>query len=400
MGKLTEIVDSFSRDYGSDKEYAKEVKVTTATPAVLRFLDGPDAFVGYYISWILCDDEKPRSFVVENDFEGKSLLGKMFGNRDSYYEGGYFETTKNDYGKVNTYQAKDPDLYKVMTEYWNASFGAPATAKPKLEFIYNVIHRNPEVVDNIQVLWCSKEKKTKITRLGQRAMLSIKKCVGDDGDISEYDVNYTKEGNGKNTVPDIRKAGINVPYAIAGFLKEEEKAYQRNDLKYIVKLSQAYYCLKHIPTKIKRMDVAMGTNYYAEFEKQASIENAQWQEKLAQQRALHGNVEIPSQGSINVMTPPPSMMQPNMQQPLPFDDSRIPLGPNPVGAAPQEGSRRVLSEAPQVAPCFQCGTLVSQGTIKCTKCGVTLMEPCAVCQNMISSKATVCLFCGAKYTVS
>lgn len=406
MGKFDEVTGNLSNDNTYEKEYAKEVRVTPGpgNSAVLRFLDGPDSFMGYYISWILCDDDKIRPFIVENEFEGISLLGRMFGDRNRYYDGGFFETKKGQFGKVSTYQAKDPDLYKIMTEYWNPAYGAPATARPKLEFIYNVIHRNPEVIDNISVVWCQKEKSTKIVRLGQRAMSSLKKCVDDDGDFSEYDVNYTKEGTGKNTTPDIRKAGVNVPHVVAGFIKEEEKLYKRNDLKTIIKLSSAFYCLKHIPTKIKRMDIAMGTNFYAEFEKQAALENAQWQEKQSQQKSMSTSIEIPPQGYkqeippqgyINVMTPPPTSMQPSSQQPLPFDDSAIPMAP-----PSQEPPRRVLAGAPQAIPCFNCNALVPQGTTKCPNCNTIIMEPCAVCNNLISSKATVCPFCQAKYTVS
>lgn len=398
MEDLNVAIDDLSKEGYSGKEaFAEEVKVTTSNPAVLRFLDGPNAFITYQMSWILCDsDEKIRPFIIKNTLEGYSLLGKMFGNRDEYYKGGYFETVPGEFGKVATYQAKDPSLYKDMTEYWNAAFGNIATAKPKLEYIYECIHRNPEVIENVQAVWCQKKKHTKIVRLGQNGLKSLKKCVDDDGDIREYDVNYTKEGTGKATNPDIRRAGINVPYAVAGFLTEEEKNYERYDLKRIVRLSSAFYCLKHLQAKIQRMDAAMGTNYHAEFIKQAAIENVQFQEKLEHNKSSNSNIEVPPRESINVMTPPQAVMQPNSQQALPFDDSRIPMGPQ----THQEAPKRVLAGTPPTVPCFQCGTLVPQNALKCHKCGCVLMEPCAVCSNVISSKATSCVFCGASYTVS
>ena len=384
MSKLSDVVSTFNSPKGTPKEYAKEVKVAANSGAIIRFIAGSEIFVKYNRSWIPYEDDtagKIGPFITWNEKEGISLLGEMFGE-GKYFQNGDFETKKTSVGRVITYQAKDPELYKAMTEYWNPAYQGMGTAKPKLEAIFNVIHRNPELIGEAQEVWCVKEKHTKVLRLGPTALAALDGVETNDGDIREYDINYTKQGAGKDTVHGMRKAGAIVQYQVAGLLTAEELAYATYDLEEVTELTSAYSCLKHIPTKIKRMDAAMGTNFYARFEKQAEKETAEYEKMKA---ASPANAVIQN----------------------PFDDSNIPVAQAPTTPAgspavnsstPVSGpipSRRVKATPTNVAmtECFACHKQIPVGSVICPECSMTLLEPCSECNNLFSVNEKECPVC-------
>ena len=382
MGKLSDTIGNFSDGGSTPKEYAKEVKIVAGTSNVLRFIDGGNSFLEYYISWIPYEDDttgKIGPFIVKNEKEGSSLLGEMFGE-GQYFQNGYLESKKGQFGKTFTHQAKDPELFKAMTEYWNPAYQGIGTCKPKKEFIFNVIQRNPETIDGVQTNWCAKEKHTKILRLGQKAMAPLGEVEKNDGDLNEYDINYTKQGTGIATIHSTMKAGVNVTYVVPGLLTAEEANYARYPLDEIIKLSSAFSCMKHIPTKIKRMDAVMGTNFFARFEKQAAMENELWEKAKAQNPA---NAVIQN----------------------PFDDSNVPLDPAPAApvAPPTVAgpipSRRVKAAAdPSVVTgpmieCSACKKQIPQGSVICPECKTTLLEPCPECNNLFSITEKECPVC-------
>lgn len=409
MGKFEDTVGSFPEN-GGEREYAKEIKVTSGVANVFRILDGKDSFIEYSVSWIMCDDNTIRPFVIENEIEGKSILGRMFGDRKNFYSGGYFETKKTKFGATPTYQTKDPELYTIMTEYWNEAYQGKGSAKPKTEWIYNAIQRTPEVINNQNIYWCMVEKHTKVIKFGQKAMLAFKAVMENDGPkVEEYDINYTKQGSGAKTQHSMLKAGPGIAHAVPGELSIEERNYTRYPLDEITRLATAYYCLKHIPEKIKRMDRAMGTNYFGEFEKQAAIEQEIWEQSKANRAAVN-NVPATNQSSSyaagvamgNDSSIPfadqPSRMATQTPAPAPaVSQTAAPV----FSSAPTTTRRLVTPATPSVAQnmeaCPSCGTMIPEGSVVCPKCGDKLLEPCSVCNNLFSTKATVCPHCGAKY---
>lgn len=203
-------------------------------------------------------------------------------------------------------------------------------------------------------------------RLGQKAMKSLKSVVDNDGDVSEFDINYTKMGQGSEATPTMMKAGVNVNYAVAGLLSEAEKTYSKYDLKEIVKLSSAFYILKHIPSKIKRMDSVMGTNFYAELEKQKEIEEEAWQK-------AHGGV-APQDFTKRAS---------NDKLENPMDDSNMPLA-----------SSRVPTSS---IKCFKCGSDVPADQMVCPSCKTQVLSPCSVCGNNFPANEKKCPICNTEY---
>ena len=104
------------------KSYAVEVKVATGTSATVRLLDGSNAFEKCSVSWFFCDDDKIRPFTIENSHEGQGALARLIGDSSNYYKGGYLESQKGQFGKVNIHQVKDLELFKRLTEYYNSGY--------------------------------------------------------------------------------------------------------------------------------------------------------------------------------------------------------------------------------------------------------------------------------------
>ena len=396
MSKLSDAVGSFGTSNFTPKEYAKEVKVLSGTSNVIRFIDGGESFLTYEISWIPYEDEtdgKIGPFIVRNGIEGSSILGEMLG-QGKYFKGGYLESVKGNIGKVFIHQSKDPELFKAMTEYWNPAYQGTGSCKPREEFMFNVISRNPDIIDGVPINWCAKEKHTKILRLGKPALASLSIVENNDGSVSEYDINYSKQGTGKNTVHQMMKAGVNVTYVVPGLLTEEEMKYTRYPLADIVKLSSAFAILKHIPTKIKRMDSVMGTNFYARFEKQAEIENIEW-EKVKAQSPANAVMQNPFDDSA---VPPAGsdMVAPSIVAPTSAPATVVTPATPVSGPVP---SRRVKASADAsttvvaTTECFACKKQIPQGSIICPECKTTLLEPCPECQNLFGVNEKECPVC-------
>ena len=356
MSAMDELITSKFSDFEGEGEggFPMEIKVPSGTSAVIRVVDGTDSFAWYNISWWMCDDDSIRPFIVENKI-GKSLLSLLLGNKDDYYRGGYLESKKGQFGKIYIHQQKDPDLFKRVDEYWNAAFSGNATARSKMEIVYNAIHRNMETLEDKQVNWCFVNNHTKLLKMGQKAFKTLKTVKDNDGDLSDYDVNWSKVGTGIDTQYNIMKAGPKVAGVYVGPITEKEQAYERYDLSYISRLSSSYRILKYLPITIKRIDTVMGTDYVGKLEAQLKMENEEY--GTTKEATVIPSTSIKE----SIVAPPTTTIEQPPQSSMgtrnPFDDSKIPVQ--------------------------------SQTAIK--------KAICDICKNEIDVDAKVCPFCGARY---
>jgi len=355
-------------------EYATEVKTQSGTTNVVRFVEGSNEFRRYFVSWFLCDDEVIRSFIIENDSEGKGILARLLGDSSNFYLGGYLESKKGQFGKVNVHQAADPELFKRITEYWNPSYRGNATARPRKEYVYNVIHRNPEEDGSN---WCIENKHTKLMRIGPKQFKNLRVVRDNDGELTGYDVVFSKTGTGKDTVHTVLKAGLQVEHKVVGDITEDEKKYDKYDLDYEIRLSTATYILKFLRITIERIDSVMNTNYMGELEKQRVIEQENYKASTQgiTQRDQDTNTTIPN---------------------------RIPT--NQTHAEQKTSSTSESSLAPSRIPanvttekCGHCGENITAGSSSCPKCGGVLQSACDICHKMFSVFEKVCPHCGQEY---
>jgi hypothetical protein len=368
------------RDF-SKKEYATEVKVTSDTPAVVRIFDGSNVFETGKVSWFICDDDKIRPFTIENSHEGKGILARLIGNSSDYYKGGYLESKKGQIGKVNVHQAKDPELFKRLTEYWNPGYKGPGSIKPRTDYVYNVIHRNPELIDNKVINWCVTKQHTKLLRVGPKHFKCLKTVRDNDGEFISYDILLSKEGSGTDTVPSAMKAGINVEFKVIGDLTAQEKEYAKYDLKWETRLASATYVLKYLRNTIERVDRVMGTSFVAELEKQKSIESAAFLNQHDAEAAL-----IPlSQEAIMPQGPTGAAPAPISAFP-----QRQPVAePSPIS------SRIPISASTET--CSHCKEQIPSGLSVCPRCNGILQSPCDICHKPFSISASLCPHCGTVY---
>ena len=430
----------------STQEYATEVKIKSGSSCVFRIIDGSESYRRYYISWMQCDDDTIKPFITENDSQGKGILARIFGDQDNFYKGGYLESKKGQFGKVNIHQAKDPELFKRLTEYWNPAYLGTGSAKPKREYIYNILHRDPELINNMMLNWCDANKRTKITRFGSKAFKGLAVVFENDGEFWEYDIVFSKTGDGSDTVNTVMKAGKNTAHTRFGLLTEEEKNYERYDLDNIVRLPSAFYILKNLRNTIERIDMVMGTSYLKELDEQRKIEEEEYNKHQADydqknhttvpntvtppqgnpfddsaipfdnsnqvQAQIQRRVVVPAtpaqQTIINQQQPivqQPIVQQPIVQQPI----VQQPIVQQPIVQQPiiqqQPIQQTVINQQPvsrvpintAMSKCGHCGADIPSDLATCPKCAGVLLSECDVCHNNFSTFANVCPYCNTVY---
>jgi len=410
-------------DEGATQEYAVEIKTKSGSSNTFRILDGSESYRKYFISWILCDDDSIKPFIVENDSEGKGVLARIFGDQNNYYRGGYLESKKGQFGKVSIHQAKDPELFKRVTEYWNPAYDGTGTARPKREYIYNALHRDPELIDNQMLIWCDVNRHTKVMRLGAKAFKSLAVVYENDGEFWDYDIIFTKKGTGSETTTTMLKAGKNTIHHKVGPLTEAEKKYERYDLDDIVRLPTAYYVLKNLRNTIERIDAVMGTSFILELDEQAKIEQEEYEKRQAvANQNNHTNVP-------NTVVPPAG--NPFNDSAIPFSQNQAPIPnqipnqapiPNQAIQSQHQASQRVSvqettinipNQQNQISPdqqpmnrvpantamttCGYCNSEIPAGLVNCPKCNGILMTECDVCHNNFSAFANICPYCNTQY---
>lgn len=389
--KLAKFVQEFTyEESAKEKEYAKEVKIKSGESAVLRFLDGSDNFKSYQISWIMCDDDMIRPFIVKNESEGSSILGRMLGDPTNFCRGGFLESKRGAYGQVFTYKAKDPELFNIMTNYFNPAFNGTGTSRPSIEAIYNVIHRNPEYIDTLQKedVWCKVFKKTKVVRFKVSSMTALNNVESNNGSLVDYDIIYEKINSGGKVVTQIMKVGIKTPYAVTGPVTEEEQAYERWDLNNLIRLSSAHYILTHLRSKVERISSAMNIDFYGELVSQEKLEFDEYQKIKAQQKTESTNpiiINSPTVGTKSAATP--AIETPRTQEVTPKVITR-----NPIHRS------AVKTEAMTV--CGHCHKEVPESAETCPHCQQILKIECDNCGAMMGYFEEVCPSCGAKYSLT
>jgi len=361
---------------GEEREYPSEIKTPSGTSNVIRLLDGSNSFKVYWISWFMCDDDQIRPFIVENETQGKSVLSRMLGDSANFFKGGYLESRKGQFGKAYVHQQKDPELFKRITEYWNAGFNGTGTARPKKEYVYNAIHRNPETADGRTFNWCVENKHTKLVRFGQRAFKTLGMVRENSGEFTAYDIVISKTGTGSDTLFGALKGDIGTVHNIVGPLTEAENQYERYDLDFVISLASAHYVLKNLRNQVERIGAVMGIGWLAELEKQHAIEQE------AYEAAKNNQVD---QKTPPIVTSPP-------------------VAPMAAPAAPAAFVRqpvaRVASphvEGIPLQPCGHCQQPIPEGSVTCPRCAGVLLSDCDICHKPFSVFATVCPYCNTSY---
>jgi hypothetical protein len=385
MENIDRMADEVANIYDENSaggNYPEEVKTASGTSNVVRILNGSSSFKKYLISWFLCDDDQIRPFIIENDTEGRGALSRILGDSEQFYRGGYLESKKGQFGKVNVHQAKDPELFKRLTEYWNPAYNGSGTCRPSKEFVYNVIHRNPDLDEKgAPVNWCVMNKHTKLMRFKQRAFKSLKVVRDNCGEFDTYDVVFSKQGSGSDTFFSAMKADVMTQHNKVGDVSAEEKEYEKYDLAYITRLTSANYILTNLHGTVERIDAVMGTTYLAEL-----LQQKEYEDKMYEQNKS-GGVDMPPQNPV-----PPSTGIQAQQTPT---NSRIPVAQE----APKPVTRIPVANVPTVE-CGHCHQQIPDNLEKCPKCGGNLVAPCEICQKPFSVFVTTCPHCGQIYKTS
>jgi len=397
---------------GSSGDYAVEKTITSDSNGnpinnVLRIVN-PDSVFKYWRSWPACDDGEVRPFIIANDYEGDGILAKLLGDYHPFkwFVGGILESTKDENNqKKYIYEETDPELI-LQIAYNNDRSGGSGHWRPRKEYAFNIIDRQPESKgEHVGQNWCAVNSHTKLLRMPSTALEQLKAVYEANGKVDEYDINYTKQGKGRNTKHYIQRAGEKLPNIVIGYLTQEEKTYQTYDLKEECKLSSAQYILKYLANTIQRVDGVLGTSYYQELQKQAEIEKAEW--NAQKQDAAPVNVATTSPPPTT--TPSPTVVQhtPPQQQTQPPSTEQVQQPqaiPTPQEQTPPAApvrSRVPIASDEKTIDCPFCKKSIPESSETCPECNNKLMEPCDKCKTPFSILETTCPNpdCKAQYKV-
>lgn len=396
MSKIDEYFERAGQFGGSTFdpiEYPEEVTLKKDVPNVLRFVNFSDTGVKRIReAWCLCDDNKMRSFVIETEHEGPSLLMQMLGDLEHFGKGGYLESIKKEDpngGKATSYPIhKDADqmLYLRIAKNGDES-GKSGSWRGSDVFVTNVIQRWADIKDGLQIFWCKENKHTKLLKIKSQAFASIKAMIANDGAPEMYDVNYFKSGDGTNTKHSIIKAGNMVTGVVVGELTPEEKAYTQYVLTKDIKNSASLYVLKYLRSAIEGVDRVMGTNWIQKHEEKAEQEKAEFALQRGETPAETNRVNtVPSQN-----TAPQDTVQHIAQSP----------GPAVRGTAPVREAVPVRGEPVQATfLCQHCNTYIPDTEVICTSCGKQVKAACSKCNVPFSVFESTCPNCGFVYAMA
>lgn len=429
---------------------AVEKTLKKEEPNIVRLVSSE--YVKYLRCWALSDPDETGNrrtipVISWNEVEGQSLFGQMLGDEKNFYKGGILETYKDGNLAVPKYQAADPDLINLLFNKNDLS-GRSGSWKPRREYIFNVIDRDPEIIDGRKVLWCVENKKTKVLRFIPMAFDSLVACMENEGpDVENYDIAYMIRTSKNRTTHYIQKAGAMLRNVVTGPLTPEELEYEKWDLLDCVKLSSATFCLKWFRQTIERISEVMGIDWIGMFEQQAKLElESKEEERIVEQPEVQ---PIPrTQPSTATVSPrhvatevKPAAYTAKMQelktasQPMHTSNTVRKTPPEPVtkmqesktSTATHQGAvqsnivntikQETLNPAPirslsgmkdattQSQPsgtikCGHCGKVIPADSETCPVCRGLLLAPCDKCGKLFSVFETECPHCGAKYILS
>lgn len=367
----------------SNSLFPVEKSIKAGVANVLRIVD-PESTVEYWEAWMLCDDDKVRPFIVENDFQGESVLSKILGDKKDYYRGGIL-SSKVDESKTKyyEYESVDPELL-LHVAYNNDKSGDSGSWKPTRRYPWNVIDREPEEEGDLKGQnWCAVKKHTKLFKVGSQGFLGLMDTRDNDGPLDAYDINYKKTGTGKNaTKHSAQKAGPNLqnPYVIYAPLSAEELAYERYDLKKVGALTTAKEMLKHLRQTITRISQVLGVDFIQQLESQAILE-------------ANASAEAP-------LTPAPQVAPVAQKQDAPTPQAPV----SQTAVLPTTSVRRAASPEKQSGPekvvCPICQKMTVE-QLNCEHCQGIIMEPCdnIKCKVPFLITKDTCPACGKKYSM-
>ena len=258
--------DSFIDRLQSDREeitfnyvQAVEKEIKKEEPNVFRIVERD--YEKYMRCWALSDitetgQRRTIPVITENTHEGRSLFGRMLGDPKNFYAGGIMETVKVGNRGVPKYQSVDPELIDLLFTKFDPS-GRSGSWKPRAEYMFNIIDRDYEIENGQKINWCAHNKHTKLLKLTPIGFDAFVSLIENEGpDVENYDINYSIKVISNRYVHTLHRAGPMIPNVVTGPLTPEELAYAKYNLKQIVRVSSATFCLKWFRQTIERISRA------------------------------------------------------------------------------------------------------------------------------------------------
>jgi len=336
---------------GSFSSEHKYVIQSAPATNVMRVVGDPEVCLR---SWIKVGEAKPMPFVIDPN----GPLFKLIRHVLDYT----LKQVDNKWIREYVHAQKHPEIFKMV-------FGGEGrnSWEPRETYLLNCIPREPQKNEAGQMVLLAKEKKHTLllaqsnsdVGVGPMAFNEFGKVAENYGDAEGYDVVFSRTGTTwQNTKYSCMQAvRTNPTYGVKvveGPLTAEELAYERYDLKTLIKPTSSLGIVSALGSTIAQIDATLGTSYLAELQVLAEKEPKE--------------AEKTSEGG----TP--------LGRPLPAQTSSV--------AAPQTEQPHRRSLAPEADP------IVATFPV-----GATL-APCDKCKKPFPDNWNTCPYCQAKYAVS
>ena len=383
-------------------------KISPEKPNIGRLLN-PEGYVKYFESWIMCDDNVKRKFIIGSctydAVSGKEIwewspLKDVIGDPNNWYRGGLLESVKGE-DKKQHFPLEDscPQAYIIVNKNGDVR-GDSGNWMAKKKYAWEIIPRGNSCDVDTETgetfNWSVTNKSCKVLEAGQTLFDAIALLAKTHGDLDGRDINFTKnnETDYKKVryfaaVPDYEKFKNIVK---VGAITAEEKAYVRVDMPSRYAVASAEEVLKHLEQTLSMLESLTGNQI------------------LNPIRRLVGRDEAKPAPASKPMATPASKPKPTPAESVKdlADDSNVPLdGPAPADAKPAFVGRAALKAKTEAKPetsavkviCGMCKTEIDATVDNCPSCGTVNLQPCDGdnCGKSFSQWLTVCPHCGKKY---
>jgi RNA polymerase subunit RPABC4/transcription elongation factor Spt4 len=405
--------DKSQENTGSKKDDPMLFKIQGDKANICRIVNS-DKYVKYLESWIMCDDNIKRPFIVGMEYYDEALgktvwewspLRDILGDPLNFYRGGLLETVKGPNGKQSVWE-DTPEVYNILFFNNDPVNKKQGSWEAKKKFAMEVLPRGTACDVDKETgeafNWAVDNKHFKVLECGPMLFDSIATLRSTYGDVSDYDINCVRTGTDlTNTKYSAAKVDPTTSTRIAsickvGALTEEEKAYTHPDLVKRYAVASADYILEHLDNTLINLDTLTGRSDHLKISKQQTPSSSRASAPAA--------AKTPAQASAPVtaaQVPNAAPVEPVSTKIDAFDDSGIPDSPAkaaPVAQTGRVGRLAAKAAAPaKTVVCGYCQATIDANAQVCPSCNGANLVPCDDCGKPFSQWETTCPYCGKTY---
>ena len=398
---------------GSTKNEFIQFKITPEKPNIGRLLD-PEGYIKYYESWINCDDNVKRRFIIgASTYDAKSQkevwewspLKDIIGDPNNWYRGGLLESIKGEDKKQHFLLSDESEQAFIIVAKNGDVRGDSGGWFAKKKYAWEIIPRGNSCDVDTETgeafNWSITNKAFKVLEAGQTLFDAIALLAKTHGELDGRDINFTR--NNETDYKKIRYFAAIPDYdkfkhiVKQGPITPEEKAYTSVGLKARYAVASAEDILKYLEQTIGMLETHTGRQLLNPIRRligrgetmSSAAPEAKPVEKPAVNTQSSPAKDLADDSNLPFDTAIPAPAQVKAEEPKPFV-GRAALKAAQAQAAPTSGVK---------VTCGIFKTEIDASVENCPSCGTVNLQPCDACGTPFSQWLTKCPNpdCGHEY---